>query len=284
MRLKATTINPHKTQSLTGTWFREREGRLLPLVSFVAVAILWEIGADTGVLNPVFFPPPTEIVRTGVQEVQSATFWGDVGTSVFEFLWGYLIAITLAFPCGVLIGWFRRLRYLSEPWVDALNATPTLALMPLVLIWFGLGTSAKVAIVFITAFIPVVLNVYTGVRTVDHRLLGVAASFGATRNRIMRTVVVPSVAPFGFAGARIGVGRAVSGVVVGEFFASDSGLAFRIFHDAQLLQTASVLFYALVITFLALGAFNLVGLIEHRVLRWRSIASGSDRALAGADS
>jgi NitT/TauT family transport system permease protein len=156
--------------------------------------------------------------------------------------------------------------------------------MPLILIWFGLGAPAKVAIVFVTAFVPVVLNVYTGVRTVDQRLIRVAASFAASRSHLVRSVVVPSIAPFGFAGARIGVGRAVSGVVVGEFFASQSGLAFRIFQDAQVLETANVLFNALAITFLALAAFKLVGLAERRTLRWRWIGSSSAQQVSGEDS
>lgn len=260
-------------------WFREHEDRVLPLVSYLLVAILWEVAADTRVLNPVFFAPPSAIIHTGLLAIRSPTFWGDVWTSVSEFIAGYSIAVIGGFAFGVAMGWFRRFAFVFEPWVDALNATPSLALMPLILIWFGLGAWAKVAIIVYTAFIPVVLNVFTGVRTVDQRLLRVADSFSSSRAHLIRSVVVPSIAPFGFAGARIGVGRAVSGVVVGEFFAADSGLAYRIFTDARVLNTASVLFDALVLTFLGLGAFKLVGLAERRTLRWRSVAAANGVAV-----
>lgn len=252
---------------------------MLPLVSYLLVAILWEVAADTRVLNPVFFAPPSAIIHTGLLAIRSPTFWGDVWTSVSEFIAGYSIAVIGGFAFGVAMGWFRRFAFVFEPWVDALNATPSLALMPLILIWFGLGAWAKVAIIVYTAFIPVVLNVFTGVRTVDQRLLRVADSFSSSRAHLIRSVVVPSIAPFGFAGARIGVGRAVSGVVVGEFFAADSGLAYRIFTDARVLNTASVLFDALVLTFLGLGAFKLVGLAERRTLRWRSVAAANGVAV-----
>jgi ABC-type nitrate/sulfonate/bicarbonate transport system permease component len=257
------------------SWFLDHEARVLPLLSFLAVALVWEIAAGTRFVNPLFFSQPSAVLATALTAIQTPTFWGDVSASVSEFLVGYTLAVTLGFVAGVVLGWFRRLALFFEPMVDGLNATPSLALMPLVLIWFGLGTSARVAIVLITTFVPVVLNVYTGVRTVDQGLLRVATSFGAAKGHLIRTVVVPSIAPFGFAGARIGVGRAVSGVVVSEFFAAQSGLAYRIFLDAQVLKTASVLFNALALTFLALGAFKAVGLVERRTLRWRSIGTGS---------
>jgi NitT/TauT family transport system permease protein len=253
-----------------------REDRILPIGSFLVFLILWEVTADAGLLNKLFFASPSAIVSAGFSDIRSSTFWGDFGTSVSEFISGYALALTAGFAFGVLMGWFRRLEYFFEPWVDALNATPTLALMPLVLIWFGLGTTSKVAIVFVTTFVPVVLNVYTGVRTVDPRLLHVARSFGSSRTYLLRTVVIPSIAPFGFLAARIAVGRAVSGVSVGEFFGADSGLIFRIFQDAQVLATADLLFLALTVTFLALAAFKFVGFAEHRVLRWRFIASGEE--------
>jgi ABC-type nitrate/sulfonate/bicarbonate transport system permease component len=261
--------------------FQSREEQLWPLASFLFVGVVWELAADAGVLNPQFFSQPSAVIVAGFRDIQTSTFWDDVSASVSVFFVGYAIAIAAGFVVGVLMGWFRRVEYLFGPWVDGLNATPSLALMPLILIWFGLGAPARMAIVFVTAFVPVVLNVYTGVRTVDQRLIRVAASFASSRSKLVRSVVVPSIAPFGFAGARIGVGRAVSGVVVGEFFAAQSGLAYRIFQDAQVLDTANVLFNALAITFLALAAFKLVGLVERRALRWRSIGSNDARLISG---
>jgi ABC-type nitrate/sulfonate/bicarbonate transport system permease component len=265
-----------------GRWFGGNRQRILPLLSFALVALVWEVSADIGLLNQAFFASPTAIVTAGVRDVQTQLFWGDVRASASEFIVGYGIAVFAGLVFGFTMGWFRRFGYFFRPWIDALNATPSLALMPLVLIWFGLGASSKVAIVFITTFVPVVVNIYTGARTVDQKFLRVAAGFGASRTFLLRSVVVPSIAPFGFAAARLGVGRAVSGVVVGEFFSAQAGLAYRLFQDAQLLQTARLLFGALTITFLALGAFRFVSFAESRTLRWRVTASGMSRLARNA--
>ncbi len=263
-------------------WYRRHESRILPLASFVLVAAAWEIGARTGALNPVFFASPSAVVVAGFHEVQTALFWSDLWTSATEFLMGYGIAVLAGLVFGFAMGWFVHFGYFFRPWIDALNATPSLALMPLVLIWFGLGPPSKVAIIFVTTFIPVVVNVYTGANTVSHQFLRVANSFRSSRAVLLRSVVVPSVAPFAFAAARIGVGRAVSGVVVGEFFSAQSGLAYRLFQDAQLLQTARLLFGALTITLLALGGFRLVNLLERRALHWRTAGATMERVARSA--
>jgi NitT/TauT family transport system permease protein len=279
--VRAIATPPIQGRIHANRWYREHEERALPLISFLLVAIIWEVGADVGILNITFFASPSSIALAGFREIQTPIFWGDAWTSVYEFLLGYTIAVTAGLLLGILMGWFRRVSYFCEPWVNALNATPSIALMPLILIWFGIGPTSKVAIVFITTFVPVVVNIYTGARTVDPHLLRVAASFGASRTFLFRSVVAPSIAPFGFAGARIGVGRAVSGVIVGEFFAAQAGLGFRLFQDANLLHTANVLFGALTITFLALGAFKLVEVAERRSLRWRSVVPGGRRTAPG---
>lgn len=251
------------------------ETRLLVYGSFIFVALLWQVGSAFSVLNPMFFSSPTAVVVAGVQEVQTPLFWNDLRISGFEFLVGYVAAVGSGVVFGFLLGWFRRLGYFFEPWVNALNATPSLALMPLVVLWFGLGSTSKVAIVFVTTFVPVVVNTYTAARTLDQRLVRVAASFGARRWLLLRTLAFPTIAPFVFAAARVGVGRAVSGVVVGEFYTAQAGLAYRLFQYAQLLKTADLLFGALLITALALGAFKLVEMAERRVLRWRAAATSS---------
>ncbi len=259
-----------------------REERVLPLTSFAVLLVVWEITADRGILNPLFFASPSAIVVAGWNDVHTALFWNDFWTSVSEFLVGYALAVGAGLSFGFAMGWYRRLGYFGRPWVDALNATPSLALMPLVLIWFGLGASSKIAIIFVTTFIPVAVNVYTAASTVDHRFLRVGAAFGSGRAHLLRTIVVPSIAPFAFAAARIGVGRAVSGVVVGEFFSAQAGLAYRLFQDAQLLRTADLLFGALLITFLGLGAFKLVSVAERWTLRWRVSSAGTARKAGNA--
>ena len=241
-------------------WYLRNERWVLPGSTFVAVFALWEIGAQAGWLNPIFFSSPTAVLAAGVEAVQDPLFWLDVRISVFEFTVGYVAALITGVAFGLVTGWYRRLAYFFDPWLAAFNAMPRVALL-----WLGLGVWSKVGLVFLGVFFPVALNTFHGVRTVDPRYRQVARSFHASERRLFFTVVLPSTLPFIASAARIGVGRGVAGVAIGEFFTSEAGLMHMIREAARFLDTALVLFGTLVITLLALGVYLLVQAIENRV-------------------
>jgi ABC-type nitrate/sulfonate/bicarbonate transport system permease component len=245
------------------------EPTVLPLTTFVIFIVAWETASRLGMINPFFFSSPTLVVEAGSKAIFTSEFWNDVRVSTEEFGVGYIAAVALAVPFGLLTGWFRRLHYLFEPWLAAFNATPRLALLPLVVLWVGLGFWSKAAIVFLGVFFPVAINTFLGVRTVDSNLYDVSRGFGATSYRRIMSVVLPSVLPFALVGMKLGIGRAVSGVVVAEFFTSDDGLGNFIFRAGAQLDTGKLLFGAFFITALALGAFAAVSAIERRVKAWQ---------------
>ena len=249
--------------------FLDREPAIAPLLTFVLLLGAWEIASDIGAIEPFFFSSPSRIFVAGVKELQLPRFWNDVFVSSQEFLVGYIIAILIAIPFGIVTGWFRSLYYLVDPWLSAFNATPRLALLPLVVLWVGLGIQSKIVIVFLGVFFPVAVNTFHGVRTVDKNLIDVATSFGASARRRILTVVGPSVVPFALVGMRIGVGRAVGGVLVGEFYTSNAGLGHMVFESGQRLQTDRLLFAALFITVLALLGFRAIATLEKRFKAWR---------------
>jgi NitT/TauT family transport system permease protein len=181
----------------------------------------------------------------------------------------------VAIPFGLITGWYRRLGYAIEPWMNGLNATPRIALLPLVVLWAGIGPSATTVIVFLGVFFPVAINAFYGVRTVDRGLLAVANSFGASEFRKFHTLILPSMLPFILAGARLAIGRGVIGVVIGEFYSSQAGLGNYIFVAVATLQIDKVLFGALFITALALIAFVALQRLEHRFQSWRPQMEGS---------
>lgn len=249
--------------------YAARESVALPLSTFLLLLGLWELGSDVGALDTFFFSSPWHIVEAGINEVQIPRFWNDVFISSQEFLVGYLAAVAIAVPFGVVTGWFRSAHYFFDPWLSAFNATPRLALLPLVVLWVGLGITSKIVIVFLGVFFPVAINTFHGVRTVDASLVDVARSFGASPRKRLVTVVLPAVVPFALVGMRIGVGRAVGGVLVGEFFTSQAGLGNMVFRAGQALQTDRLLFGALFITGLALIGFRGISALEKRFRRWR---------------
>jgi NitT/TauT family transport system permease protein len=247
---------------------RRTEPTLLPAISFALVIAVWEISADLGALDPFFFSSPARVVAAGYNEVQLPRFWNDVWISGQEFLVGYLVAVLLAVPFGLVTGWFRTLHDLFDPWLSGFNATPRLALLPLVLLWVGLGVASKMVIVFLGAFFPIAVNTFHGVRTVDANLMEVSSSFGASTWKRLTTVVLPAVLPFSLVGMRIGVGRAVSGVIVAEFFTAFSGLGYLIVTNANSFQTDRTFVPILVIAALGVILTGLLELVERRVVRW----------------
>lgn len=242
---------------------------MLPAASFALVLGLWELAAQLGWIETFFFSSPSRIVLAGINEVQLPRFWNDVFISGQEFLVGYVWALAIAIPFGLITGWFRTLNYFFEPWLSAFNSMPRIALLPLVVLWVGLGIMSKIVIVFLGVFFPVAINTFLGIRTVDRNLLDVAASFGASRWKRLWTIVLPSVLPFVLVGMRIGIGRAVSGVLVGEFYTSQAGLGNMVFRAGANLQTDRLLFGALFITGLALLGFQAIAVFERRVRAWR---------------
>ncbi len=248
---------------------RAVEPTLLPLASFAILIIAWEVASRLELINPFFFSSPTGVIASGAENIVTPEFWNDVWVSAQEFLVGYIAAVALAIPFGLLTGWFRPLHFMFEPWLAAFNATPRLALLPLVVLWVGLGFWSKAAIVFLGVFFPVAINTFQGVRTVDRNLYDVSRSFGANTYRRIMSVVLPSVTPFALVGMKLGIGRAVSGVVVAEFFTSQDGLGNFIFRAGAQLDTAKLLFGAFFITGLALGAFTAISAIERRVKAWQ---------------
>lgn len=247
----------------------DHEGTILPLLSVVVFLTAWQLVVSLEIVSGFFFSSPAGVVEAGIEQLRTPAFWNDVRISGTEFIVGYVLAVIVAVPFGLASGWYHRVGYAVEPWVNGLNATPRIALLPLVVLWAGVGQSATTVIVFIGVFFPVAINAFYGVRTVDRGLVSVAESFGASDFTKFRTLILPSMVPFVLAGARLGIGRGVIGVVIGEFYSSTDGLGNFIFVSGATLAVDNILFGALFITALALIAFTALGRFENRFQAWR---------------
>lgn len=204
-------------------FFRRHENTFLALAAFLVFLLLWELLPALGWVNPFFTSSPSRIV-VAAGWLFAHGFWNDILVSLEEFTIGMGLAVLFSIPLGLLLGWYRRLNATFEPFVTMFNAMPRVALIPLIILWLGIGTQSKVAAVFLGAFFPLVINVMAGVRTVDETLLKCARSFGATDRQIFRTLALPTCVPFLVAGMRLALGRGLVGVVVGEMLASTAGV------------------------------------------------------------
>lgn len=254
----------------------DRRGRLVyGLIGIVGFLLFWEVGSRQGFVSEFFFSRPSAIVAAGIVEVRIPRFWVDVRASLTEFLAGYGLAIVLAVPLGLLAGWYRRLQYALDPWLNFLNALPRIALLPVIVIAVGLGLWSKIIVAFLGAFFAIIIPTIQGVRTVDRRFLDVATSFGASRRRVFVTVVAPATVPFIVTGLRLGIARALIGVVTGELYAATVGVGVMIKFASDALQTDRLLFGVLLFTFAGLIGVEGIRRLERYFQRWRPLRPGA---------
>jgi NitT/TauT family transport system permease protein len=248
------------------------ESTLLGTGSIVALLLLWELLPHVVTISAgtkLFFTTPSQIAGTLWTLFATGAIWQPLAVSASGFSIGLGLAIVVGLPLGVLIGRSRTLNAMLDPFVTAFNATPRLVFLPLVMLWFGLGLWSKVVIVFIGALFPILINTYEGVRNADTRLINVVRSFGASEWDIARLVVVPNALPYIVAGLRLAIGRAVLGVVVAEFFGSESGLGVMMVQAAGRYQVGVVFAGLIVFAALSLAMTALVKMLENRLSRWR---------------
>jgi NitT/TauT family transport system permease protein len=267
---------PRKRRLGRATGWADRHGRVVyGVIGFVGFLLFWELGSEAGIVNQRFFSQPTAIAAAGIREVQIPRFWDDVRLSFTEFSVGYGLAILLGIPLGLLTGWYRRLQYVLDPWLNFLNSLPRFALLPVIVIAFGLGIWSKIFVAFLGAFFAIMIPTIQGVRTVDRRFVDVASSFRASRPRLFATVVAPATVPFIVTGLRLGIARALIGVVTGELFAATGGLGFMIKRASDSLQVDRLLFGVLLFTITGLVGVEAVRRLETRFQRWRPQRRGA---------
>ncbi|HEY6958222.1 MAG TPA: ABC transporter permease [Candidatus Limnocylindria bacterium] len=256
-----------------GRWYRRNERAVLGLSGLVGFFVLWEVGAAAGWIDPFFFASPTLVVQAAIREVQVSHFWSDVQYSLTEVIVGFLASFFLAVPLGLLIGWYRRVSYALDPWLNFINAIPRPALIPIVVLWFGLDIQMKIVIVFIGGFFSIILPTVEGVRTCEQSLLDVAHSFRASRSRLFTSVVIPSTVPFIATGVRLALGRLLIGVVVAELYAQTQGIGVIIDRAADTLQSDLMMFAVLIFTLMGVLTTEAAGRIERHFQRWRPSAN-----------
>ena len=256
------------------SWFYKfylnQERKILGMASVAVFLIAWElVGSVYQVVNPMFMSAPSMIWKAAVQLFGSGEIWNDLYVSGVEFAWGYFLSVIVAIPFGIAVGWYKKMAYLFDPFVNAMNATPRVALLPLVIIWLGIGMLSKVGIIFLGAVFPLLINTRDGVKTTPANLLNAARSFGASEWQIFRNVVLPSTVPFILTGLRLAVGRALIGVMVGELYAATAGIGFMITVAGATFQTDKVFVGVLIFAIAGMAATEAIDRFEHRFDKWR---------------
>ena len=221
-------------------------------------------------LKPIFISSPTLVLQAAYRMFfVTGEMWRDLTWSALGYSFGLACAIAVGIPLGLAAGWYRRLSYAVEPFLAALNATPQVAFLPLIVIWVGTGMGARVLIIFLLAVLPLAINAHAAVRTTDPRLVAVARSFGASEARLFCSIILPSSIPFLLAGLRLAVGRGMIGVVVGEIYGSAAGVGAMISQSGARFETDKVFVGVLTIVAAGLILVELIERIERHIELWR---------------
>lgn len=251
-------------------FYLNQERKILGTTAVVIFLLIWELtGGVFQLINPMFMSAPSLIFKAAVQMFGSGEIWNDLEVSGIEFAWGYFLSVIFAIPFGIAMGWYKRLLYIFDPFVNAMNATPRVALLPLVIIWLGIGILSKVGIIFLGCVFPLLINTRDGVKTTPVNLLNAARSFGASEWQIFKSVVLPSTVPFILTGLRLAVGRGLIGVMVGELYAATAGIGFMITVAGATFQTDKVFVGVLIFAISGMALTDILDRIEHRFDRWR---------------
>lgn len=248
---------------------RRHESTLIGAGTVLLFLIVWQAVVSARLVPPLFLPGPLDIIHAFAVLFAQGEIWNDIWVSGQELIYGYGLAVLTALPLGVLMGWYRRLNYALDPFVNFFNSTPRVALLPLLILWFGIGIWSKIAVVFLGAFFPIVINTIAGVRNLDAGLIKMSRSFGAKDAQIFRTLALPGSVPFILAGLRLGVGHALIGVVVGELVAAQAGIGLMMAKAGATFQTAKVFAGLIIVAGAGVVLTGILQRVERRFQAWK---------------
>jgi NitT/TauT family transport system permease protein len=237
---------------------------MLGAVGLGGLVLTWEGTARLGAIDPVVLASPGRIGGALARQWRSGQLVEDLLTSSLEFGLAYLFALLLGGAVGLLMGLARDAEYALEPFVWFLYSAPLVAFQPLLIVWLGFGFWSVVALATALAAFPIAINIHAGVRSTDRTLLRAVRAFGGRRRDEVLKVILPASIPLVLAGLRIGAGRALVGIVVGEMFGANAGLGFRLALYGSRLRAADVLVQILGIVLIGLAATQIVRLAERR--------------------
>ncbi len=250
-----------KKKKLTG--ILEYTGLLIALIA------VWQFASDKGLIEPIILPSPLSIVECFVSLVKDGSLLKNLIISSKRVLAGYAISVVLALILGIWIGLSPRFKRMTDLIIQILKPIPPISWIPLVILWFGIGESSKVFLIFIGGFFTVLVNVVDGIRRIDVKLVELANAMVIPKMKYIFQIVIPYAAPNIFTGLRVGLGQSWMCVVAAELVAASSGLGYMIMFARQFGQTDVVIVGMLMIGIIGKVMDSILMTIEKSVIRWK---------------
>jgi len=252
------------------SFYEKHDGLILGGSAVLIALTVWQIFWSAGLIDPLFLSGPSAIATRFAHELNEGRLTHHLSFSAKNFLTGFSLATLLSVPLGILLGWYRIPRLILDPFINGFYATPRIAFIPLIIMWFGIGLGAKIFIVFLSVFFPILINTIHGVKTTDPQLLKAARSFCASEWEIFRSIVLPCTVPFIVTGIRQGVAHGLIGVVIGEFFVGSDGIGYLIGEGGTMFETDLLFVGVVVISFVGIVMAQLLNRVTRYFDRWRS--------------
>lgn len=245
-----------------------KESRWLgPTISITALFVAWHLVASS--MSSVIFPQPLRVLDSFITLTKSGELPNALLETLVPFLQGLALSIVVGVVVGLVMGLYPTLNKLVEPYIFILWSTPNIALLPLMIVWFGLGNTALVVFVFLSAVFPIILNTHAGVKQVDATLVEVARSLGGNQGEVTRIVVIPYTLPYIFSGIRIALGRAIVGIIVAQILIVATGIGYMLQFYGETLQLHKYFAPLIVSSGMAVVITQFFNWIERRVIRWK---------------
>lgn len=241
-------------------FLQRREHRTLRTLALVGLVVCWELFTRIGWVPALFLPSPVGVLQELIEMVLSGELFVHLGASLQRLLLGFAAGALAGIAVGIAVGFFSVAEAVGTPLIAATFPIPKIALLPLLILWLGIGEASKVAVIGLGVFFPMAINTYTGVRQADALLIRAAVSFGAGRWSVIRKVILPSALPMVFAGLKLGAGTALLLLVAAEMIAVESGIGFLVLHAANLMATTKLM--------VGIVLLSLLGVLSHWGLTW----------------
>lgn len=241
---------------------------ILPWILPVVLLASWEVSSNLEIISSRLFPPPSTILVTAVEMVQSGELYYHMGISTYRAIAGLLIGGGIGFILGLINGLFPITGKFFDSTIQMIRNIPHLALIPLVIIWFGIGETAKIFLVSVGVLFPIYVNTYHGIRTVDRGLIEMGKVYGLTTWELFRTIILPGALPAIFVGLRYALGLMWLTLIVAETIATDSGIGYMAMNAREFMKTDVIILSILIYALFGKLADSLAKALEQKALKW----------------
>ncbi|MGH8891859.1 MAG: ABC transporter permease [Actinomycetes bacterium] len=262
------TVKPYR--SSRRRVYTRKQRWIVGVLNISTFFLVWQLVAVYSDIPQLFLPSVTDVFRELKEMSDEGILWSNLAISAWIYVVGLAISIVIAVPLGLFIGGVRIVDRVMAPYIWAVYTTPRLILMPLILLWVGINDTARIVIIVLSAVPATLVVIMEGVKTVDTSLLRAARSFGASRVRLFRSVVLPSTVPFVATGIRMGVSRGLIGLFIGELFTASNGIGYIIVLAQKEFNSARTYGMLMIFLFFCVAVVGLSQLLERKVSAWRA--------------